>query len=134
MTQLQLAEEELSDSVRLEHGSISIGASETALNIYLLEHLKKFHIAYPGVRLKICNHSTPQAIRSVRSGEIDFAVVTTPTQLDAPLRVKTKIFSGNFNRRENVYLPCHSKIFPERPDKISFYLSWLRNSHLSFLL
>ena len=33
MTQLQLAEEELSDSVRLEHGSISIGASETALNI-----------------------------------------------------------------------------------------------------
>lgn len=45
MTQLQLAEEELSDSVRLEHGSISIGASETALNIYLLEHLKKFHIA-----------------------------------------------------------------------------------------
>lgn len=42
MTQLQLAEEELSDSVRLEHGSISIGASETALNIYLLEHLKNF--------------------------------------------------------------------------------------------
>lgn len=93
MTQLQLAEEELSDSVRLEHGSISIGASETALNIYLLEHLKKFHIAYPGVRLKICNHSTPQAIRSVRSGEIDFAVVTTPTQLDAPLKeLKLKSF------------------------------------------
>ena len=50
MTQLQLAEEELSDSVRLEHGSISIGASETALNIYLLEHLKK--ISY---RLSRCS-------------------------------------------------------------------------------
>lgn len=86
MMQLQLAEEELSDSVGLEHGSISIGATETALNIYLLDKLKKFHIAYPGVRLKICNHSTPQAIRSVRSGEIDFAVVTTPTDLEAPLK------------------------------------------------
>ena len=86
MMQLQLAEEELSDSVSLEHGSISIGATETALNIYLLDRLKKFHIAYPGVRLKICNHSTPQAIRSVRSGEIDFAVVTTPTDLEAPLK------------------------------------------------
>ncbi len=86
MMQLQLAEEELSDSVGLEHGSISIGATETALNIYLLDRLKKFHIAYPGVRLKICNHSTPQAIRSVRSGEIDFAVVTTPTDLEAPLK------------------------------------------------
>ena len=113
MTQLQLAEEELSDSVRLEHGSISIGASETALNIYLLEHLKKFHIAYPGVRLKICNHSTPQAIRSVRSGEIDFAVVTTPTQLDAPLKeLKLKYFSGNFKSEGKTFnLPCPLKKF-----------------------
>lgn len=43
-------------------------------------------MSYPGVRLKIYNHSTPQAIRSVRNGEIDFAVVTTPTNLDAPLK------------------------------------------------
>ena len=84
--QIQQAEEELSESVGLEHGSVSIGASETALNIYLLDRLKKFHMEYPGVRLKICNHSTPQAIRSVRSGEIDFAVVTTPTNLGAELK------------------------------------------------
>lgn len=83
----------MSDSLGLEHGSISIGASETALNIYLLDRLKKFHMAYPGVRLKICNHSTPQAVRSVRSGEIDFAVVTTPTDLETPLKeVKLQAF------------------------------------------
>ena len=87
MIQLQLAEEELADSVGLEHGSISIGASEIALNIYLLERLKKFHMSYPGVRLKLCNHSTPQAVRSVRSGEIDFAIVTTPLDYDMSLKV-----------------------------------------------
>lgn len=85
MKQFQLAEEELSDSAGLEYGSISIGATETALNIYLLERLKKFHMSYPGVKLKITNHSTPQAIRSLKSGEIDFAIVTTPFELDGSM-------------------------------------------------
>ncbi len=93
MAQLWQAEEELSESVGLEHGSISIGASEIALNVYLLDILKKFHMAYPGVRLKIYNHSTPQAIHSVQSGEIDFAVVTTPTNAEHPLKeVRVKEF------------------------------------------
>lgn len=93
MTQLQTAESELAASSGLEHGSISIGASETALNIFLLEKLKPFHMHYPGIRLKIYNHSTPQAIRSVKNGEIDFAVVTTPTQVEPPLKeIRLKSF------------------------------------------
>lgn len=91
--QLQLAEEELSDSLGLEHGNVSIGASETALNIFLLDKLKKFHMDYPGVRLKISSHSTPDAIRSVRSGEVDFALATTPVKLEEPLKeVRLKPF------------------------------------------
>lgn len=86
VSQLQTAENELNSSTGLEHGSISIGASETALNIYLLDKLKSFHMEHPGIRLKIYNHSTPQAIRSVKNGEIDFAVVSTPTDVCAPLK------------------------------------------------
>lgn len=71
MSQILAAEEELSDSTGLSHGSVSIGASETALNIYLLDRLKTFHMAYPGIRLKIYNHSTPQAINAVKNGMID---------------------------------------------------------------
>ena len=63
-----------------------VGASETALNIYLLKKLKRFHMEYPGIRIKIYNHSTPQAVQSVKSGEIDFAVVTTPTTACEPLK------------------------------------------------
>ena len=85
MTQLQAAEDELTKSASLEYGSISIGASEIALNIYLLHRLRQFHIDYPKVRLKIANHSTPQAIQSLKSGEIDFAVVTTPLTVTSPL-------------------------------------------------
>lgn len=69
-----------------EHGSISIGASETALNVYLLEKLRSFHMDYPEIRLKIYNHSTPQAVQAVKKGEIDFAVVTTPAEVKPPMR------------------------------------------------
>ena len=87
MSQILAAEEELSDSTGLSHGSVSIGASETALNIYLLDRLKTFHMAYPGIRLKIYNHSTPQAINAVKNGMIDFAVVSTPVEVEAPLKM-----------------------------------------------
>lgn len=92
MEQLQTAEEELHESSGLEHGTISIGASETALNIYLLEKLRTFHMEYSGIRLKIYNHSTPQAVQAVKNGEIDFAVVTTPTDVETPLK-KVDLYS-----------------------------------------
>lgn len=86
MTQLFAAEEELGDSGGLSRGSISIGATETALNIFLLEKLKSFHMKYPGIRLKLYNHSTPQAVEAVKSGKIEFAVVTTPVEMKPPLK------------------------------------------------
>lgn len=93
MSLLQEAEDEMTESVELKQGSIAIGASEIALSIYLLERLRRFHIEYPGIRIKIYNHSTPQAVQSVKSGEIDFAVVTTPTRAKKPLKeIKLKSF------------------------------------------
>ena len=86
MAQLFAAEEELGANTGLSRGSISIGATETALNIFLLEKLKNFHMEYPGIRLKLYNHSTPQAIEAVKSGKIEFAVVTTPVEIKPPLK------------------------------------------------
>lgn len=62
-----------------------MGASETALNIFLLDKLREFHTHYPGIRLRISNHSTPQAIAALNRGTVDFAVVTTPTGASKPL-------------------------------------------------
>ena len=86
MMQILAAEEELTESAELEKGCVSISVSEIALNVFLLEKLKKFHMAYPKVQLKLYNHSTPQAIHSVQSGEADFAVITTPTVTDKTLK------------------------------------------------
>ena len=92
--QIQDAEEELSASATFEHGAISISATETALNIYLSERLRDFHAQYPGIRLRISNHSTPQAIQAVKNGEVDFAVVTTPTGAEGELK-KVDLMSFN---------------------------------------
>lgn len=85
--QIQDAEEELSASATLEHGSISISATETALNIYLAEKLRTFHTEYPGIRLRISNHSTPQAVQAVKNGEVDFAVISTPAEVEQGLKM-----------------------------------------------
>lgn len=86
MTQILAAEEEITDSTSLSYGSVSISASETALNIFLLSRLKVFHMVHPGIRLKIYNHSTPEAIEAVKNETVDFAVVSTPVYAEAPLK------------------------------------------------
>ena len=101
--QIQDAEEELSASATLEHGSISISATETALNIYLAEKLRTFHTEYPGIRLRISNHSTPQAVQAVKNGEVDFAVISTPAEVEQGLKmvvlVGGKTFTALASRR-----------------------------------
>ena len=38
-------------------------------------------------RLRISNHSTPQAVQAVRNGEVDFAIVTTPAEVENGLKM-----------------------------------------------
>ena len=84
--QMQAAEYELASRRSLHSGQIAIGASETALHGLLLPVLRDFKRRYPGVRLQITNHSTPQAIAALRSGLVELAVVGTPCgEIDAPL-------------------------------------------------
>ncbi|MBU5474484.1 LysR family transcriptional regulator [Roseburia sp. MSJ-14] len=84
--QLLIGEQELQRDKSLESGLIHIGASETALHLMLLHKLELFHEKYPHVRLKISNHSTPQAITALRNGLVDFAIVTTPLNIKKPLQ------------------------------------------------
>lgn len=84
--QFSQAELALSNTNSLQSGLINLSASETALHSILLPVLRDFHNAYPGIRIKISNHSTPQSIQAVKNGLADFAVVTTPTKIKKPLK------------------------------------------------
>lgn len=79
-------EEELAYSKGLQRGTVSIAASEVALHCCLLPVLKVYREAYPGVRIRVFNNSSPQAIETLKSGLADLAIVTRPKNLPKALR------------------------------------------------
>ncbi len=85
---IQAGEEELAMEKQLQGGSITIGASEVALHCLLLPILKKFRSMYPGIRVRVSNHSTPQALDALKNGFVDLAVVTTPTGIEEKADLK----------------------------------------------
>lgn len=78
-------EQEIAKDRSLQSGIVTIAASEIALHCVLLPVLKNYRKAYPGVRIRISNHSTPQAIDVLKKGLADFAIVTEPFELPAGL-------------------------------------------------
>lgn len=83
---IQAAELELVNDKSLTNGIVTIETSETALHVLLLPILQRFHQNYPGIRLCISNHTTPQALHVLRSGLADFAIVTSPEKVNKPLK------------------------------------------------
>lgn len=82
---LESGEAEIAASRSLQAGSVSVAASEVALRCLLLPVLKRYRALYPGIRVRISNNSTPQAVAALKDGAADIAVVTTPTVASASL-------------------------------------------------
>lgn len=85
---IEIGENEICGSRSLEHGSVSVAATEVALRCFLLPVLKKYRIAYPGIHLRIGNYSTPQAIEEIKKGVSDIAVVTASAVKESMLEQK----------------------------------------------
>lgn len=82
---IQAGEEAISAKRSMDYGVVSIGATEIALRCCLLPVLRRYHQLYPGIRIKILNVSTPQALRMIDNRLVDFAVVTTPADINSKL-------------------------------------------------
>ena len=76
--QFMLGEKKLKQMLNLELGEIHIGASDMTLQFYLLPYLEQFHEKYPGIRVAVTNAPTPETLRNLQEGKIDFGVVSTP--------------------------------------------------------
>lgn len=82
-------EQEIARDKGLETGVVTIASSEIALHCVLLPVLKKYRKLYPGIRIKISNHSTPQALMTLKDGLADFAIVTEP--FDLPANISSEV-------------------------------------------
>ena len=62
----------------MDMGEVRIGASDMTLQFFLLPYLEQFHKEYPRIKVTVTNAPTPETIRCLEEGKIDFGVVTTP--------------------------------------------------------
>ena len=108
---IQAGEKAVSIKHSLEHGVVSIGATEITLRCCLLPILRRFHQAYPGIRIKILNVSSPQALKLTDSKLVDISIITTPADINSKFN-STKlcklqgvpVCSKNFDVKDGITL------------------------------
>ncbi len=108
---IQAGEKAISSKHSMDNGTVSIGATEIALRCCLLPILRNYHQLYPGVKIKILNVSTPQALKMTDNKLVDIAVVTTPIDINSKLTVtklsvlqEVPVCSKNFKIENEVSL------------------------------
>ena len=80
LEQIRQGEKKLYEQVNLESGEICVGASDMTLQFFLLPYLEAFHREYPGVKIHVTNGPTPETIRFLEQGCIDFGIVSEPAE------------------------------------------------------
>ncbi len=75
---IEKGEEKLREISGLKSGTLRIGASDMTLKFFLLDYITEFRKNYPEVHLTVTNNPTPKTFEALRSGEIDFGVVSEP--------------------------------------------------------
>lgn len=86
--QIQAGEAALALDKSLQSGTVTIAASEVALRCFLLPVLQRYRELYPNVRLRVSNHTTPQAIDTLKNGLADLALTTSPINAEPALYVE----------------------------------------------
>ncbi|MBE5962115.1 MAG: LysR family transcriptional regulator [Lachnospiraceae bacterium] len=86
--QILEGEHRLKKMLNLECGEIQIGASDMTLQFYLLPFLEKFHMQYPDIKVRVTNGPTPETIRYLKEGTIDFGIVSGPLEKSEELEMK----------------------------------------------
>lgn len=77
---LSTGEDKLSQAQQLLLGTLTIGASDTVTSLFLTPYLEAFHRKHPGIRLKIVSGRSAKVLSLLKSGAVDIAFASTPTE------------------------------------------------------
>ena len=90
MNLIRKGESQLLEAHSLGGGQLRIGASDTICRYYLVPYLKRFHQEFPGVHIKVTNHTSIDCAKALENGEVDFIVVNFPNSaLTGDLETRT---------------------------------------------
>ena len=82
------AEEKLASLKTLSSGDLTIGASDTLCQYYLLPYLEKFNETCPEVQLHVTNRTTEETVRLLEAGKVDLAFVNLPLEPNPQLEIR----------------------------------------------
>lgn len=82
------AQNKFNSLIKLEEGRIHIGASATVSKYFLMPYLEEFHKRYPNIEIEITNELTPNLIKDLRNGYIDFLVTSLPIKENSDLDIR----------------------------------------------
>ena len=77
---LATGEDKLSQAQQLLLGTLVIGASDTVTGQLLTPYLEAFHRLHPGIRLKIVSGRSAKVLALLRSGAVDIAFASSPSE------------------------------------------------------
>ena len=78
---LETGEAKLSQTRELQMGQLVIGASDTVISQFLLPYLDSFHREHPAIHIQIISGRSHKVLGLLRSGKVDIAFASTPTDL-----------------------------------------------------
>ena len=76
---LSTGEDKLSQAQQLLLGTLTIGASDTVTSLFLTTYLETFHRKHPGIRLKIVSGRSAKVLSLLKSGVVDIAFASSPS-------------------------------------------------------
>ena len=75
---IKAGEGKLIEMNSLDLGEVRIGVGDTVCRYFLVPYLKKFISLYPKIKIKVINRTSPQIIETLKHGQADLGIVTTP--------------------------------------------------------
>ena len=78
---LETGEAKLSQTRELQMGQLIIGARDTVTSQFLLPYLDSFHREHPAIHIQIISGRSHKVLGLLRSGKVDIAFASTPTDL-----------------------------------------------------
>lgn len=59
-------------------GIVKVGISNTLCRYFFLPHLESFHYQHPGIRIQIINRPSPDTLKLLEQGQLDFGIISIP--------------------------------------------------------
>jgi DNA-binding transcriptional LysR family regulator len=79
---IEAAERKINSLAHLDSGVVSISASDTICNYFLLPYISSFTADHPNIRLEITNRTSFETVELVKSGKVNIGFVNLPIEDD----------------------------------------------------